>query len=216
MAFNLLTGDIAAISVFTQFDEQVGINRHHFHVGVIAGTPTDVDVVEALEPILRGHYALLMSAAADFSGLGIVVWRNQVIQTNNFYKVSPATPGNVAGDPLPGQVSGLIKKVSDLPGKKAYGRSYVPFPSEADNFSTGKPTADYVVRLQTLADYLEAPGNFTSGGKTWGLSGRHKWKVSSPPALYSFAVVTQMIARASWATMRSRGDYGAANELPWD
>jgi len=216
MTFALQSADIAEVSCFTKFDEQVGINRWHFNISITAGTATDEDVLNALEPPVRTVYQALLSSVSEFSGIGVVVWRAAVKQTNALYLPSPPASGGVAGDPLPGQVSGLIKKVSNLPGKKAYGRCYIPFPGEADNSVAGRPVAGYVTRLDALADYMFAPGSFVGPNGVFSLASRHKWQVSGPPPLYGFATITQMIARESWATMRSRGDYGAANVLPWE
>lgn len=218
MPFALLSNDIVEVTVLTKFDEQVGINRWFLNYSSTSGTAVDEDVANALEPPINLLYNALLSASANFGGIGVRIWRAFIVQTNPFYVVSAVAPGAVAGDPLPGQVSGLIKKVSNLPGKKAYGRAYIPFPSEADNSNLGRPSAGYVTRLQALAGYMEAPGAFVGPNGLFALTGRHKWRTnpdSPPPANYAFAPVTQFVAREAWATMRSRGDYGAANILPW-
>lgn len=215
MPTNLAEDDILTVKLYCSLEEQVSINTIFYRVSILGGTPTDADALQELGELFAPLYKAVMSTVARFEGVGCTIFRGTAYLTNQIFDFSDAGIGDEATHPLPGQVAGLIRKVSNAAGRRAYGRVYIPFPAEGHNDADATPSAAYIDDLNVIATNIIAPANMDAGGgNLLGLQGRHRVGGSIPGA-YLHIPMTQAIARASWATMRSRSDYSAANKLPW-
>lgn len=216
MATNLAEDDILTIRLYCSLEEQVAINTIFYRVSILGGTPTDADALQELGELFAPLYKACMSTVARFEGVGCTITRTNALLTNQVFDFSDAGIGDEATHPLPGQVCGLIRKVSNAAGRHAYGRVYIPFPAEGFNEADATPTSGYIDDLNAIAANISAPANMDAGGgNLFGLQGRHRVG-GSIPGSYLYIPLTQVIARGTWATMRSRSDYSAANKLPWE
>jgi hypothetical protein len=190
-------------------NDQVGLSVLHYQVIAIGvGTVEDGDFADQLSTILGPLYGQLISEQAEYLGVEVQkVWPlprldAQSSDLNN-------TPGVIAGDTLPTQSCGLIRKRTGFAGKHNRGRMYVPFPSENDNDVDGQPTAPYLVSLANLAAALEVSFVVTVGIDS----------VTLEPVIYDRVAhtttgITHMPRQDQWATQRRRGDQGRPNPRP--
>lgn len=199
MAAELIVGDLIEVRFFCQAAQQVSVNVRHWAVAGVNGTGSDIEEAASnFGAFFSSEYQNVLGATATYRGVGLR--RLTPGPTLEVFSANGSAPGTGAGDILPGQVSGLIKLVSDSPGPSGRGRVYVPFPSEAFNDVTGKPTAAYVGFLNTFAFQLvgsevvdDGAGN---GLVIFGQVINRKTLVAK--------VLTASINRDTWATQRRR------------
>lgn len=202
----LAIGDVVQIISYAQQADQAGLNILHYKVRANnAASPNLLsDFMASWEALNWGSTLRpLMSSSADYRG-----YTAQVIHPTP--SVAFASPfqqgaGAVAGDLLPRQVAGLIRKRSADFGRRKSGRVYVPFPGEGDNTADSFPSAGYVTRLDNLATVL-------TNEVLWGAAGR------ATPAIWnrtaSFARnVGAFTTVGRWATQRRRGSFGRPNPV---
>jgi len=209
---NLATGDILAFRVFCwcQARSQVAINVLHREIlSVSGGSPQMLDlsaIALAAKTLWVGEITALLTEECHF--LGVEVQRVFPTVSLTGFDTSPAVVGEIENEMMPAQVSGLIRTYTDEPGRRGRGRTYVPFPSEGQNDSSGQPTAGYVAALQDLADVYSIQQEFTDGVRTidtrFGV-------FSNGNVLYP---AVSVIGLGKWATQRRRGMFGSINSLP--
>lgn len=202
-------GDIWLLRVACITDDQAAINTYYFVVsGVIGGTVLDSDAAAAFNTTLAPLYKAVLSEEAEYYGvsLGRVTPTPKTVPAVN---TSSRGAGDVAGDMLPGQVSGIISFKTAFAGRKYQGRVFIPFPSETDN-AAHIPVAGYGTRLQALATAINTPQVATAGGSsaTFTLFMFHRNDSSATK-------ITTATAKRLWATQRRRGDYGQRNPPPF-
>jgi len=157
---------------------------------------------------IQSPWAACLSVSAAFAGIGLDKLSTFPVPARVY--ASEFEDGTVAGDPLPSQCAGLISWRTALAGKRNRGRTYMPFPAEADNAVTEFPSADYQARLQTLASTLENITLLnTEAGDIF-----LRMQVNSV-AGNTFTDVDGYLIRAKWATQRRRGQFGRPNALPF-
>lgn len=209
---NLAVGDVIQVINVTRTTDQIGLNVFHYKVSVTPGTISLGTMVTALEAFGFGTAVRdLLSASAEYRG--ILSRRIFPTLSLQFGSTTDQGVGAVAGDLLPRQVSGLIKKLPAVAGKGKSGRFYIPFPGEADNAAASVPTAGYVTRLDTLRGMLI--NSLT--GATWAADPCIVHRATKAPApVTPFATwgITAMTSATLWATQRRRGSYGRTNASP--
>ena len=197
---------------FSQLGNQTGENVRHFLVAAISGVaPTEGQFNTAMDAIIAGFQKPLMTSLASYIGTdiqNITGARPYPIATGTVANTGPGTSGAV---PIPAQVSGIYTMTTNLTGRAQRGRSYIPFPSTADNAvgANGIPNAGYLAALTTLADFATGTTVVAAGGVNVTID----WGVYHH-ATFSLTLSTGFTARASWATQRRRGDYGRTNATP--
>lgn len=210
MATTLAVGDLLKIITYCQAAEQVSQNVRYYAVSSIGVgvSPTDEDLVTAFTNTVKGLYLPIMGAAANFAGCSLqkitpvkkdlVAWSNLGV-------------GTAAGDLLPRETAGLISFRTGFAGRKNRGRMYLPFPSEALNDANGHPTAAYVTAADALGDFVvNTPAFAPAGTATITLEA-----LSFPSDIPQGRQITAYTTSTRWASMRTRGDYSAANTLPF-
>jgi len=202
-------GDIFECKVYCSAVDQLAVNVFHYRVAAVAGASVAENVIAAkFEAQVADEYIAIMSVNANFRGVGIRRLHPQP-PTVDFYSNILADTGGIDADILPRQVSGIISKQTGFGGRKYRGRAYIPFPAETNNTVTGHPENAYVGALQVLANALE--DSFTAGTAPN--------TATLIPILYhrldgSWTTISNMLAKARWATQRRRGDFGQANTFP--
>ncbi len=196
-----------------QLGEQIGINRRHFRVNdIILGTEPNVTVFSVANAIANGFatlYTPLLSANATFRGVSLqrvlTPPRGPVI-----YSDPVASTGQVIGDPLPGQCSGLLQLRADLPGRRSLLRNYIPFPSEMSSGATGQPVPSYINNLTSLGQQFLIPNIYPLDGN----SGVEIQWVVFPIVPGESPDIIAARPRLGWATQRRRSYYGRSNLTP--
>lgn len=209
MAIVLAENDIWKVSLYSTLGSQLAVQRCFFVVKDMVGTPDDGSLGAAAETSLGTKLKDCMVVDASFRGIGVQrVWPAPKTRERFFINLQGA--GTVVTPPLPKQVSGLITLRTDYAGRQYRGRTYVPFPGEIDSDGVeGRPTANYVARLDTLGNFWSSILAIGAGGNT----------ANGNPVLWKQGQVvgtpiTADQGRPYWATQRRRGDYGAKNTSP--
>jgi len=201
--------DIVEVKVYCKTTTQLSVNVRHFVCIDKQGTGAPASsILTYYKELLAPLYKALMSVGAEYRGLSL-------------QKISPAPiaalafddgeqgVGDVGGDPLPGQVCGILTFRSNLAGRANRGRMFVPFPSETDNDADQTPIDGYIVRLSELGDAFIGADEIGGGGNTVQLQSIVLHRVS----MSGTALITWK-ANNKWATQRRRGSYGRPNESP--
>jgi hypothetical protein len=204
---------------------QVAINTVYYVVTVNAGTGAlDVQVGALIDQNIGAGYKACLSVNAAYRGLTV-----QKVATIAGPVIPPlipipvnanAGPGTVAGNTLPGQVSGLISWKSAFSGPGYRGRVYIPFPGASASDANGKMVAAYQALLGALAADFNAGGTAGVGGNTSQvkLALRTCLNPSRPPGTaptYQFNQVVSFVEPLAFATQRRRGQFGRINALPF-
>ncbi len=208
-------GDVLQVIVYTHLGEQAGLNILHYVVNntTVDGANDMSRVMDFFDAqALPFVYQTLMVSAAHYDGTSIrKLTPDQSVEYLFNFK---AGFGDVTGDPLPGQMCGLIKKRSAVPGKRRGGRLYVQFPGEIDNDVTTVPIEDYISRLGDLRAALSAP-------VTWGADGLANLiiyrpaKTTAPVHAARITNIRDLIEEKTWATQRRRSLRGRPNLNPF-
>lgn len=214
MSIILAAGDVIRIRVGCYQDNQAAYNIRYGSVSNVAGQGINLDALAtAIDALVAPLYKLVLSTNAEYIGVGAAI--RAVAAADNsveFADTSNRGAGQVAGDPLPKMVCGIVTINSLQAGRAGRGRMYIPFAGETDNLATNKPQQSY-------QDGIANIGSEFIGTKTYGTAPDtidFKWAVSSPTRGTVGPDATTRTARGKWATQRRRGDYGAANEVPFD
>jgi len=149
VAIPLAANDFLQVTINCKAGAQYSSNVMNYVVGAVAGTSaTDAQAATQLDAFLAPLFKDLLPTTVTYWGL-----KAQIIgptRRPGQYSVAAQGVGNVAGDIIPTQVSGLLTMRTQFTGPKHRGRMYVPFPGEADNTASGAPSAGYITRLDAL------------------------------------------------------------------
>lgn len=204
----LVAAQVYQARFFCTWGVQCAINVRHYRVEDADGLTTDEDLAHLLSDSIGPSYRAILCDNAMYRGCG-VQRISPLPKTLEVFSIEEQGAGSVVGEPLPGQVSGLISFKTALAGREYRGRAYVPFPSEVHNDETGLPTSGYFALLEQLGDDLEAPMTAFTAPKA----------ATVIPVVWSkkFSSATPVVftlPRQKWATQRRRGPFGAANASP--
>lgn len=210
MPTSIVTGAVIEVRPLMTTAGQLGINVLHYlctsHTGLGATTQ---EIANLFNTANAARYKALISVAATFRGIGCRAIFPLPPSVEDFTTALLGV-GTVAGDILPLQTCGLVKKASALAGRKNRGRMYIPFPGEADSDVNGLPTAGYITRLDSLNGsifpgqvFIGAAGSSTCSFGVW--SRINQLFVFTPTA----------INRTGWATQRRRGSLTKAGVNPF-
>jgi hypothetical protein len=142
---------------------------------------------------------LANGALVTFDGLCVVLDDTTGTLTGAFAGTIPASVSGAGGSsPLPLQTQGLIRWTGTgvVAGRRVQGRTFVPYPDEADNVAPGVPGSSYVSQLATGITNLLTVGTTASAPVTWHRPG--------PAGAGASFVVTGGTGVGTWAVLRSR------------
>lgn len=203
-------GDVLQVTFVMQAgSQQVGLNVRHYNIVTsVGGAVVMPGWADEFFNQFGALYLALLSTQAVFHG----------VHVSRIHPMPPGMPsqssqlpasGLVAGDLLPRQVAGLISLRTDLAGRAFRGRSYIPFPSEADNEADSSPTVQYLTRLGQLATEYLQPVQVTDGVAT-----ETAVPIIWHRATRTFHFITSAMVNDAWATQRRRGSFGRPNMVP--
>lgn len=203
-------GDVYEARICCVRGLQAALNvRHYLCVAVAGGGVSDLEFAGALDVLLAPLYKAILSGAANYRGVGVKRISPGPV-TAEVSHTGNNGPGTVAGDPLPSQISGIITWSTGLAQRTRRGRSYIPFPAEADSDVLSVPSASYLTRMLAITDALRNDISVGTGANTATFS-----PVVYSRKLNSAAHITSGLAANRWATQRSRGPFGRTNPAPF-
>lgn len=215
----MAVGDVWKISIWCTLGNQAAVNVRYYRVRLQpGGDMTAISVAGFFNTTFSTPYRAVMSVNAFFYGVHAMKWRPAPPQVGAV-SATAGQGGTVAGDVLPGQVSGLISLRTTNATRRGRGRVYIPFPSEADTGAQGNPTAAYLTNLGNLAGVFDnevaAIGGGTDTTFTPVIFGRARPATPVLPALPEIITdVTVATAANRFATQRRRGGFGRPNTPP--
>lgn len=203
-------GDFARVVVYTQLDEQSGLNVWFMRFGSLAGPElSNAQRASLTQTAVSVAIGTLIATQATFQTVG---WRRIFPGPVTVESLGPAAPiaGAATGGAMPRQSSGIATTLTGMAGRANRGRKYVPFPSEDQNTVDAVPTAQYVLDVDTYMGIFIPTLTLTFAGTTevWNpVIYRAGNPVTSPN-------INDWLARKKWATQRRRGSYGVPNIPP--
>lgn len=208
MADLLATNDVLEVRLISNFRNQYAINVRHFRIGTtLVGAPTLDQAASAFEAKFAPLYKACMSSVAQWYGL--TARRVTPGQSLESVTASLRGIGSVAGDPVPSQVAAVISLRSAIPGRAFRGRMYVPFASEADNGTDGRPSAQYIGNANAIAIPLSQSTVYVLGAQQF----------SAIPVIYhrklqTETTIVQAFTRFDWGTQRRRSQINRPDRPP--
>lgn len=196
-------GATYVVKLFSFCNNQLGLNVLHYRVDVMSGVaPSESSVAIAMEAAFQPVIVPLLSSQANFMGVNV----QQILPLIGLPVRSTilAAQGTSGTPVLPKQICGLVTKRTDLGGRHNRGRIYIPFPSEADNFSQGTPEAAYITALGAFGIVMASARNVGASTTFVPIVFR-----KDAPALSSR--ITGYTQSGRWANQHRRGDFGALN-----
>jgi len=195
--------------VFTQFQNQGGVNVRHLFVASLQGSGATLQqIADKLSTDLAPLYKPMMSNTSTYRGVGTrVIWPAPA--SSEALSGSASGAGTVLPQALGNQVCGLLSLRTNVGGRKGRGRMYIPFPGTPDSLDALTPAAGYLAKLANLGTYVIAPITFGAAPNT----------LACTPCLFNrktFTVtfLSNFRTPAKWATQRRRGGFGRPNESP--
>jgi len=210
MAVMMAVNDVLEVRFVSYLQNQIGINVVNYVVITSNGTGQSLQgAADRMNTLMAPLYKPLLANAAKYRGAG-VRRKRPFGPSIEYFNTSLDGIGTVTGSPLPKQVSGVLTKVSEIAGRRARGRLFVPFPGSFDNDVDSTPVTSYLTRLLNLANGLLGPivVGVTPNDVTLA-------NVIDSRAAGLWVSVNTYVARDRWGTQRRRGDYGKTNSLPW-
>lgn len=205
----MAVNDILKVAHFNTFSPQTAVTVRHFRVSAeIAGGATYLEIANAIKARYDSLWPPIMPVNVTYRGVGVQRIK-PLPRLVEVFSTAPTQAGTRTGDPCPSQTCGVITLRTALAGRKFRGRVYVPFPSEFDNNSIGRPTAAYVALLASIANELIASVTVVGALGTTTLV----------PVIYhkSTTLTDDVVShrvRDIWGTQRRRGDFGQPNPPP--
>jgi hypothetical protein len=209
--YNLAAGNQLLVMPWVADSEQAAVNALHYQVLSISGAPTtDQDVANYCDAQFGPVYGPIINNTATYRGTQCRVL-NLTPEPVTVFSNTHATTGSAGAIGMSRQTCGLIAYYTNTGGRKGRGRTYIPFPSVAQDQGFGIPTAGYVALATTVASTILAvsvvPNAAATGSATLIFAIYDKTtKVMTQ--------VTSKVVRTVWATQRRRGSYGRANVSP--
>jgi len=197
---DLALNDIVEMKIYCKSEAQISQNVLHYKVISKTGA---VQTSLAAATVFSGNVQARMKACLCEEALYLGVTCQVIAPTRRPASLFNGDEGlgAFAGEQIPRQVSGLIKKLTNSAGKHGRGRVYVPFPSEAANLIDGTPDVAYVSFLAALATELSADVVVGAGGDITTLR-PILWDRENSVDL----PIVEWVPRSVWATQRRRGD----------
>jgi len=204
-------GDVFRVQTVCATATQVALNNFHYRI-VTETAPglLQSDVALAWNTRFNASFKACVSSAAAYKG-------TMTQKVSGALPLNLPTPnpvgagiGGTAGEMLPGNICGIITWRSLFAGRANRGRSFMPFPGEADNDINGHPNAAYLTKLGTFADLNRVSWTVTFGADTASLQ-LCIWHAASRTLGVDLFNRT---AQERWGQQHRRGDYGRPNVPP--
>lgn len=211
MSAPVTSGDLIEVKLGTYCQGQAGINVRHYLVlpGATPGVELE-DVAQTLDNAFHAAYKAVLAQDATWYGVRAQIISPGIPSNGEVVAAHVGTGEIINGSAMPTQVTSIVTLNTAVAGRMYRGRVYVSFPGRNDSeLTTGRPTAGYLTRLSTLADYFDDAFTITAGGGTINITPVLRHRNGQAPT-----VIEGVTPRAKWATQRSRGMYGQPNPYP--
>lgn len=212
MSFNVQNDLVLEVTMFSEHEEQLGVNVLHYVTSATSGIFPSTTLAAAFS----GRFATTMKAwltdGAFYKGVKLrtLTAVGGILPGPDFS--SSGNGAGTGGGLLPRQLAGLIAKRINAQGPHARGRVFIPFPG-ADMMETGALSAAGRTNLEAIAVQLfgtiAAGFTLTAGGVSVYVTPLLKISgIANGTVLYSYT------RSAEFATQRRRGFYGRPNRIP--
>jgi len=205
----LQTSDVLRVVLICNSAGQYSQNVVHYLVVTQSGGFTDQECADALSQEWSSPLRDLMAPNASYVGLKLQ--RLAPNPTQPVVSTGGAGVGSRTGDLMSPQTCGLLAKKTDTGGKKGRGRMYLPFPSEADNTSTGIVGATYITNAAAVSANLSTNLSLTGAGT----SGQVRGILYNPAHGFSAVkLITSTVLNGAWGTQRRRSFVNRGDRNP--
>lgn len=201
--------DIVEVTHYCTEGDQAGLNVLHYKCTATVGGPfTEQDVVAAFKTNVSAKYIGLINNQAKFNGTTLRKWLSP--NWGAYYYSGVLLTGTAGVDALPRQSAGIVSWRTPNAGRRGRGRTYIPFPAEADNDTDAIPSTGYITNVVALANRLINTGAMVITGAN---------VATFALLVYSrdlgvFEQVDHYVTPRKWATQRRRGSFGRPNQIP--
>jgi hypothetical protein len=216
MTTALVVGAQVQVRIWCADVEQASVNTLEYIVAAVSSpAATDQDVADNLSVAFNGLYKAVLSDTAFYRGVQVRIGASPgLLFTAPVFNNSSAGPGTAGAVGLPRQTCGLVSYQTLFSGQANRGRSYIPFPAQADDATFGVPGATYLTNLGLLAGDMGVGLSISVGARTATLvrvliHRKNKAGATPPPS-----PITSFSISLRWATQRRRGSFGRANASP--
>lgn len=210
MPIQLQVEDVLHIRLGAYQNGQVSLNNLYYKVSTITGGATFLeDVPNGVFNFAKDHYKVLMTTQASFVGTSARIVAPAFRKTNTYLSDVALVAGTAGDEVLPTQDCGVWSFRTDLAGRKAYGRNYLPFLWAGFVQGTGHPSEDYITAASNWIAFMSP--NITVPVKTHSLVLNHGVFGKNT----GFNPVTASRLSHLFGTQRRRGDFGKQNPNPW-
>jgi hypothetical protein len=215
----ILANSVVLIRAYCTQAGQTSVNSFYYLCTANGAAPgLDSDAAVNAEASLAPVFKAIMTNNATFRGVTA-----QIVQPPPLPTAAPSTAlagvGTAGNTALPAQTCGIIHWPTPLAGRRGRGRTYLPFPDNADNpnASPPVPSAAYVGRANAVAAAVIGLISFGLGARSSTVQlalYRRPRPHAVPPVSYAVTPMLAGSAEAKWATQRRRGDFGRLNSSP--
>jgi len=204
-------GDLFKVTYKCRMGNQAGLNVRYYAVASFIGVaPSQQEMTDALSAAVAPKLKALMTSQASYDGLEcqLITAPPNPVPTVSVMEAGVGTAGD---DPLPSNVCGIFTTRTGFQGRANRGRTYIPFPDEADNTGTlgfPAPTVGYATRAQLYAAFHKEGVELIIevGTRSVVLDAQIVTGGTGPGK-----TITSTLFRFKWATQHRRGSYGAPN-----
>lgn len=211
----LVTGDVVRMRVYCWCNQQLSINTYSYVIGEIDVGSTNVlmwDLGMYLLVAAHDMYVPIMSEFAEFLGIGLQKLTTPITGEAQFTTSMAFLDGLGldAGQPLPTNITGLLRRSGIKPSnnRQKNGRVYLPFPSENSNGDGSVPVNTYRANVTLLGENLSMPHGVTYNGTTYNLVPCLELNNTIPAG---WANISLTSASNRWGQQHRRGDFGKMN-----
>jgi hypothetical protein len=202
------------LRIYCKQGQQVSVNTLHWKPSAVSGpTITEADFLAVIEPIYAPLWKGIINNNATYEGMTMQIITAPIsLASKNNLSTGFGTGGATSAAT---QTAGLIQWGTGLGGRKYRGRLFLPFPSTAEDGTTGFPNTGYMVGLAAIKDEYVGHTAWTIGGGAQTILPvlRHrkdKTGVTSDPTVIFSGTPVQ-----AWATQKKRGYFGRPNASPF-
>lgn len=204
----LTLADTLEIGFYSKLGSQVGITRIRFGVTATGNGGIDDFKIPALLNALFGTaYKACLNTNATFLGFSAqIIYPTKGVK---FFSAVGTGQGAVPGEPLPPQTASLLNYTAEAPGRRKYGRSYIPFPGEGSNDTNARPSAAHKTNLEEFGTAVLSTNDLQDGANTSTIVG-----YVCDPAGVRNGRITQTRAGLAWSQQKRRSFVRRADLAP--
>jgi hypothetical protein len=208
-------GAVIRFTMWTQFGAQAGVNVHHYKIaGAVPANMSWADIFVALFNNFKVAFPACFSNKATWM---VDELREEIpVKSVTYTDAIIGGAGLLTDQPLPRQVTGLLRKITTEAKRNNTGRTYVPFPTVACFANEQSITVGYQGQLGAYGVAIDndvSVGTPPNNVLLIPVVFHAKRMKPVPVAPYAVSVSNVEVINTS-ATQRRRGNYGRPNLVP--